>query len=164
MLKRSEMISGNVTSRGRSKGHKTHGESKTRLYGIWVHMMQRCKDANHPRYADYGGRGIDVCVEWLNYESFSKWAHANGYAENLSIDRINNNLGYSPENCRWATARMQANNTRRTRFVTYNNETLSVSEWARKMNINQSTLSMRINKYGWSVEDALGKEVRKNVS
>lgn len=124
-------------------------------------MRERCFNENNPEYGRYGGRGIDVCTEWAVYEAFRDWALANGYAENLSIDRIDNDGNYCPENCRWATAKQQANNTRKTHLITFNGETHSVSEWARILNIKQSTLRMRINNYGWSVEDALGKEVRK---
>lgn len=157
----SHLIHGNVSSCGCGKGHITHRESKTRLYTIWNDMRQRCENIKSPQYADYGGRGIFVCAEWHNYENFRKWAFENGYANNLTIDRIDNNGCYCPENCRWATAKEQANNTRKTHLITYNGETHSVSEWARLLNIKQSTLSMRINKYGWSADKALGKEVKK---
>lgn len=124
-------------------------------------MIDRCFNKNNPQYSIYGGRGITVCEEWRNdYIAFREWALSNGYDENLSIDRINNDGNYCPENCRWATAKEQANNTRKTRLITYCGETHSVSEWARILDIKQSTLSMRINKYGWDIEKALGKEVR----
>lgn len=159
----SHMTSGNVSSCGCTKGNIKHRESKTRLYHIWNGMRERCFNENIPDYSRYGGRGIYVCPEWAVYENFRDWALANGYADNLSIDRIDNNSNYCPENCRWATAKQQANNTRKTRLITYNGETHSVSEWARILNIKQSTLSMRINKYGWSVEKAFGKEGNKYV-
>ena len=164
VVKGSHLRSGHTISCGCKRGNIAHRESNTRLYHIWNGMRERCSNPNNPQYDSYGARGIQVCPEWLEYVNFRDWALANGYAENLSIDRIDNNGGYCPENCRWATAREQANNTRKTRLLTYNGETHSVSEWARKLNINQSTLSMRINKYGWSVEDALGKEIKKYVS
>lgn len=105
---------------GCSPRNKTHGESRTRLYTIWNDMRQRCGNINHPQYADYGGRGICVCPEWHDYQNFRNWALKNCYSDNLSIDRINNHLGYYPGNCRWVTAREQANNTRKTRLITYN--------------------------------------------
>jgi hypothetical protein len=141
--------------------HTTHGDKGTRLYYIWNNMKQRCINSHNPQFADYGGRGITVCEDWLKYECFRDWALNNGYSENLTIDRINNNSGYCPENCRWATPREQANNTRKVRLITYNGETHSVCEWSRILNIKQSTLNMRLNKYGWSAEEALRKEVRK---
>lgn len=156
----SHLICGNVSSCGCSKGNITHGESKTRLYNIWAGMRDRCTNQNSQAYASYGARGIKICPEWDDYKSFRDWALANGYSEDLTIDRINNDDGYSPKNCRWATALQQASNTRKTRLITYNGETHTKSEWARVLNMNQSTLSMRLNKYGWSVNDALGKEVR----
>lgn len=124
-------------------------------------MRERCSNAKNPQYKDYGARGIDVCDDWNNFESFRTWALSSGYSENLSIDRIENDKGYYPDNCRWATAIEQANNTRRTHLITYNGETHSMSEWARILNIKQSTLNMRLNKYGWSVDEALGKDIRK---
>ena len=156
----SHLKTGNVSSCGCKKGNTTHGESKTRLYTIWHNMKERCQNPKATEYRRYGGRGIAVCTEWEKYETFREWALSHGYAPNLSIDRKDNEGNYAPSNCRWATAREQANNTSKTRLLEFGGEIHSVTEWARKLGINQSTLSMRLNKYGWSAEKALTTEVR----
>ena len=140
---------------------KIHGETHTRLYNIWANMKARCRNERNPEYKRYGERNIKICEDWLTYSNFRQWAISNGYNEKLSIDRIDNNGDYCPENCRWTTPKEQANNTRKTRFITIGDKTHSVSEWSRILGIKQSTLNMRLNKYGWSEEKALTKEAAK---
>lgn len=133
----------------------THGETNTRLYGIWLAMKRRCDLPTHHAYADYGGRGISVCPEWVaSFESFRDWAYANGYTENLSIDRIDNDGNYAPDNCRWVDGVAQANNRRSNHLITFNGETHNVTQWATILGKNPKTISNRLHT-GWSVERAL---------
>ena len=110
---------------------------------------------------DYFDRGITVCEEWKdNFLAFAIWAIENGYADDLTIDRIDNNKGYSPSNCRWASLREQANNRRNNTILTYNGESHTIAEWSRKLNMSRDTISLRIRK-GWSAEEALTTPIRK---
>jgi hypothetical protein len=119
---------------------KTHGMSKTRVYNIWCQMRYRCSVKTRPDYKYYGGRGIAVCEEWLEFEAFYKWAKENGYSDDLSIDRIDNSKGYSPENCRWATVEEQRNNMRSNRRFLVFGEILTLTQIAKKYRVNINTL------------------------
>lgn len=102
--------------KGENNPSYKHGDSGSKLYYVWAEMIQRCTNPKHRRYEDWGGRGITICQEWQNdYSAFKEWALSNGYEEGLSIDRINNNKGYSPDNCRWATVKEQNLNKRKYR-------------------------------------------------
>lgn len=140
----------------------------TKLNRIYHGMILRCYDTNRSAFKDYGGRGITVCDDWNNREkvpsaynatkgwlSFKEWAVEHGYKEGLTLDRIDNNKGYSPENCRWVTRTVQMNNTRRNRFVEYKGVSKTLSEWCRELELNYDKIERRINKLGWSVEKAL---------
>lgn len=134
-----------------------HGMTNTRIYRIYHKMYLRCYSKDNPAYHNYGGRGITICQEWLGehgFENFADWSMKNGYADNLSIDRKDNEKGYSPDNCRWATAKEQANNTRSTVFLTYKGETKSASEWSEITGIRQDTLTYR-KRHGWTDEECI---------
>ena len=123
-------------------------------------MKRRCLNKNDARYKDYGGRGITVCKEWLEFLTFYNWASSAGYADGLSIDRIDNNKGYSPENCRWVTMSYQALNKRTNRNISFNGETKTIKEWSDIFGINYTTLKVRLDR-GWDIEDALTRNVKK---
>lgn len=135
-----------------------------RLQNIYVNLKQRCYNSKSTFYKNYGGRGITVCDEWLNSEmydgrstkgwiAFKNWALSNGYADNLTIDRIDNSKGYCPENCRWVTMKTQQNNRRSNHLVTYKGKTQSLANWCRELNLNYDTIKCRIRR-NWTIEKA----------
>lgn len=132
----------------------THGMSDSRIYRIYKHMRNRCENQNDISYCNYGARGISVCDEWKTFEPFYKWAMQSGYKDSLSIDRIDVNSGYSPENCRWSDATEQAINRRSTRLYQYNGESHCISEWASLYNMNYKKLWKRLHN-GWDIQTAL---------
>lgn len=118
--------------------------SKTRLYRIWQDMKNRCNNPGVKCYPRYGGRGIKVCPEWeANFLAFEEWAYSNGYREYLTIDRIDNGKGYSPDNCRWATEKGQARNRRNTIKIKINEEERPLQEWAEIAGISGATIFKR---------------------
>ena len=137
-----------------------HNHTNTRLYRIWSNMKTRCYNKNNKKYSRWGGRGIYVCNEWKNnFEVFYNWAIKSGYAEDKTIDRIDNDGPYSPDNCRWTTFKVQANNTRKNVLITFNGETHTEAEWCNKLGIGRATLCYRLKRY--SVEEALTAPVVK---
>lgn len=142
-----------------------HGMHGTRLYRVYRNMITRCYNKNCERYLDYGGRGIYVCDEWRGengFINFMNWAFANGYTDELSIDRKDNDGPYSPENCRWTTMAVQSNNRRNNVYVEYNGETHTISEWASITNIPYATLCKRLND-GWPKDKALTTPVNDYI-
>lgn len=140
---------------------KKHGDSTTRLYGIWNGMRHRCLDKKHISYHRYGGRGIKVCEEWdKSYENFKEWAINNGYQEELSIDRIDNDKDYSPSNCKWSSIKEQCNNRENNNRLTFNGVSKTVAEWSVETGLPYNTIHKRIL-HGWEVEDILTKEKRR---
>lgn len=134
--------------------HTLHGQTNTRLFRIWYSMKRRCLSPNSDRYPYYGGRGITICDEWLSFENFYKDAMALGYADDLTIDRIDVNDGYHFTNVRFVSMQIQQNNKRNNRFITYKGETKTIAEWERKMGFSKDRLWSRLSA-GWSVEEAL---------
>ena len=148
----------------KSEVHSTHRGSSSRLFRVWQHMISRCSNKNVIGFKNYGGRGISVCEEWKkSYESFRDWSILHGYSEKLSIDRIDVNGNYEPSNCRWVNAKVQANNKRNNRLLTYMGKTQTLSQWSEEVNIPSITIKARIDKYGWSIEDALSKQLRRKI-
>lgn len=142
-------------------GNPKHGHSKTKLYHIWLGMKQRCTNADVPTFKYYGGRGITVCEEWAeNFQSFYDWSMQNGYKENSSraectLDRIDTDKNYEPNNCRWVSMKVQNNNTRKNKIIEYNGEKHSIAQWANIRNIKYQTLYCRLYTYHWAIEKAL---------
>ncbi len=157
------MKRGHTTSCGcaRIENHPIkHGGKKTRLYRIWKDMRQRCNNPNNKHYHLYGGRGIKIDAVWETYPPFRDWALSNGYSDSLSIDRIDNDKGYSPDNCRWATQQEQMNNVSYNRHITFGGETHTVAEWERITGISRDVISYRM-KRGWETKRVLTEKPYK---
>lgn len=125
-----------------------HGESKTHLYFVWASMKQRCQNKNNRSYKNYGGRGIYLWKDWLCFENFYDWAMKNGYKQGLDIDRIDNNSGYSPDNCRFVTRRENCMNKRDNVYVNAFGKSKTISEWSDITGISQKVIQKRL-KRGW---------------
>jgi hypothetical protein len=134
-----------------------HGMSQSRLYKEWRSMLLRCNTPSHKSYKDYGGRGISVCPQWHEFPNFQEWALANGYNDNLTIDRIDVNGNYEPSNCRFTDMITQCNNRRSSKFITYQGKTLSLAQWARELGFSRAIVSQRL-KRGLPVEEVLRTE------
>lgn len=142
-------------------GTKVRG---TKLYRAWDHMKYRCCNENCKNYNEYGGRGIIICNEWLGedgFTNFMKWSLENGFDQNKSIDRINNDGNYEPSNCRWTDMKTQANNKSINKIIEYNGISKTMSKWAEEYGVPYGTFVKRIN-YGWNIERALNEEVTQS--
>ena len=129
-----------------TKNHR-HKMSGTRIYSEWQGMKGRCYNKGNARYADWGGRGIEVCEQWRNsFESFYTWAMANGYQDNLTIDRIDNNGNYCPENCRWVGQQEQCRNRRSNINLTIGNSTRTLIEWCEIFQVDYANVNARYNR------------------
>lgn len=136
-----------------------------KLYQIWSGMLSRCNCETNNNYKNYGARGIKVCDQWHDFDTFRKWALENGYNRakgraEQSIDRIDTNGDYEPSNCRWATAKEQMNNTRQNTFETYGGKTLTLSQWAENIGLNYYTFMSRRSR-GWSMGRIVNTPTRK---
>ena len=159
-----EIVRGNKTSCGcltraiNSEKHTIHGMSRTRLFSVWRSMKKRCLLLSHDAYYRYGGEGIMICEEWLNFENFAMWALSSGYAENLTIDRIENDQGYNAKNCKWSTHTEQ-NQNKKNNVVNSNMARLIIrlvrgglshAEVARIFDISRPTVSYILRGKTWA--------------
>jgi len=137
---------------------KTHLKSKHPLYSVWNGMKQRCNNPNQKKYKNYGARGICLCDDWQNnFKSFFDWAISNGYKHGLTIDRINVNGNYEPNNCRWVTQKVQQNNRSNNHLIKSSNGTVkTLAEWSEQAKVTEVALAKRI-KSGMSLEEAITK-------
>lgn len=143
-----------------ASGNVKHGLCYSRIYNIWRGMIARCENPNSEYYYAYGGRGIRVCAEWRNNPTaFYQWSIWHGYDDSLSIDRIDNDGNYCPDNCRWATRTEQANNTSRNHMIEYNGKNKTLTKLAKEFGIDPKALSWRLE-LGWDIEDALDTPVK----
>ena len=140
--------------KGQRPWNYRHGiNNRSPVYRAWESMKHRCLSKNATAYKYYGGRGIKICKRWLMFDNFySDMGHP---PQSYQLDRINNNLGYNPKNCRWATKTMQMNNTNRNHFLVFNGKRQTMADWCRELGMKYWKLSERLHKWNWSVERAL---------
>lgn len=137
-----------------------HGLAGARVYKCWAKMRQRCINPKDKRYDRYGGRGIKVCDRWQSFENF--YADMGEMPEKMTLDRIDVNGDYCPENCRWTDMTTQQRNKSNNNHITWNGETKLLCEWAETLGINQDTLGFRINSPKWTLERAMTQPLRKH--
>lgn len=143
--------SGRTTHCGCERGKKIsksltqHGMTDTKLYYAWINMKTRCDNPNYYLRESYGGRGITYCDEWKDSSVFMEWAIQNGYSDELSLDRINTNGNYEPNNCRWVNMTVQQNNRNNNRIIEYNGESDTMANWSRRLNIKYTILQYKLD-------------------
>ena len=137
-----------------------HGMVQSRLYQEWRNMKARCTCTKGKCYSRYGGRGITYCAEWKGFTKFAKWALQNGYADDLTLDRIENDGDYQPDNCRWVSNAEQQRNKCDNHLITYRGQTKTVAEWAQITDINSSAIIRRLWR-GWDIAKTLERPLMK---
>lgn len=137
--------------------HQEDGRTR-RVYCIWARLKQRCRDPKVKEYKYYGGRGISISPEWNAFKTFYEWAMSHGYADNLTIDRIDNDGNYESSNCRWSTRIEQSRNKRNNHLITYMGQTKTLAEWSEDFGMESSTLRQRFN-HGWNLERAMTEPI-----
>ena len=137
------------------------GRTLIPFYGVWSNMKTRCYNENSPTYSRYGARGIRVCDRWLNDSQSFIDDMLPTYFKGATLDRINNNGDYSPENCRWATMKQQQNNRSSNRIVVYKGKRQTLEQWINELGLKSSTVRQRIYVYGWSLDKAFNTPVGK---
>lgn len=136
------------------KTRSCHGESTGKLYKKWSSIKTRCYNKNTPCYKNYGGRGIKMCDEWLDFWNFREWAYKNGYSEGLTLERIDVNGNYEPSNCKWIPMEEQAINKRNNSFIEYGGKRQTISQWSKELGVGKEVLSYRY-RAGWAPEECL---------
>lgn len=139
--------------------NKKHGESNTPLYRMWTSMIYRCDNPKYIAYKYYGARGIRVCDEWHDYETFKKWVNETKTDDSYTIERIDVNGDYGPDNCKWIPMSEQANNRRSNIVIDYNGEEHTLMQWCKKLNLNYKNVHNRMYKLGWSFEKAISTDI-----
>lgn len=134
---------------------RTHGKTNTRLYGIWSHIKERCNNPNCPAYMNYGGRGIKLCDEWKDFSVFYTWSLQNGYDDGLTIERVDVNGGYCPENCCWVPFEEQAKNKRNIRYVDLDGEKMPLKTACERLGLPYKAIHLRITRYGMTPKEAI---------
>lgn len=141
--------------------HRDEYPKIERLSRIWRKMRNRCLNPNNSSFKDYGGRGIEICSEWDNFYEFQEWALNSGYSKELTLDRINVNGNYDPENCRWVSLKRQERNKRNTIYLTLHGIKKPMADWSDEIGISWRTLHSRYVR-GWSDEQILTTPVQKH--
>ena len=158
IINKYHVMNGKIKSSGCLCYKERIGNEHKKLYRIWMGMKMRCYNENRSSYSSYGGRGIFMCDSWRNdFKNFYKWSIENGYKDGLSIDRIDNEKEYCPDNCRWANSYEQANNKRNTIFIEYNGVRKSLSNWCDELGLNIHTIRNRFY-HGFPTEKLFSKK------
>ena len=168
LVRESHLIAGDCTSCGcrakeigRSRRKHGHAVAETKIYKVWTGMLQRCRNQGHKQYGYYGGRGISVCDQWINFVGFLR-DMGPSWEEGLSLDRINNDGNYEPSNCRWATKKQQSRNTRSNRLIEINGKRLCIAAAADAYGIPEQLLRNRL-RHGWPVQAAIYAKKRSKL-